>query len=35
MPKKIEKPIIIGAEKVSMQGPGIITHEGGDHRPGC
>lgn len=24
------KPLIIGAEKVSLQGPGVITHEGGD-----
>lgn len=28
MPKN--DPIIIGAEKTSIQGPGTITHEGGD-----
>ena len=28
--KKINKPLIVGAIKTSIQGPGTLTHEGGD-----
>lgn len=31
MPKKKEKPLIIGANQVSLQGPGTLVHEGGDN----